>query len=448
MGQLPDTIGLIVSDDCGTVLSARAATQSTDPPNLRLPDKDLTACWGETLDIPTELTGFGPFTLSYRVNGGPVEMVRLEDSTDYRWADSRGGTYQVIRVQDQACGRDVNELAEITLYRPALRIDYEDPSCYGFSDGTLTIDHLRTVGPYSYRINDRQLDGPTASDLAAGSYLLTVTGAAGCEDSTSMELFEPKELLPVTFTCADLRRRPLRLTARGGQAPYAYSVDGQNFDPDLWDDLRGGDTYQLTIRDAAGCELEQPQFYYPASNRQWVRLNNFYTQEVGGSIKLQPYYFLPPQQFATYSWSPAEMFDCPTCPDPTITAPYTQDVALVVQDIFGCVDSVGATVAVDGSSPLFVPNVFTPDGDGSNDFMTVFANPDLVSEIISFRIYTRWGEMVFSDENFPPNSDRRGWDGYLNDRIGNSGSYLWTVQFRLYDGEVIEQAGTTILMRR
>ncbi|WP_157974549.1 choice-of-anchor L domain-containing protein [Lewinella sp. IMCC34183] len=446
-GALPDTIGLQVTDACGATLARTAATQASAPPTLRLPAADLVACWGETLAIPTELTGVGPFTLTYRVNGGPREVVELSDSSA-TWSDSRSGTYQVINVRDRACASEVNQLTELNLYKPAVTVDFTDPGCNGFSDGSLSIDHLPTRGPYQYQIDDRLLDGPGTDDLPAGSYLITVTDAIGCQDSTRMELFDPPALRPVTYSCKDLRQQPLRLTAAGGQAPYTYSVDGENFLEDIWSTLRDGDTYSLTTRDAAGCEQQQPQFYFPAANRQWVRLNNFYNQKVGGSVKVSPLYFLPPQQIASYRWSPEELFDCATCPDPTVTAPYTENLTLEIRDIFGCVDSVGTMIAVDGSSPLFVPNAFSPDGDGANDNMSIYANPDLVSEIVTFQIFTRWGELVYSENDFPPNSARRGWDGYKQGRIANSGAYLWAVTYRLYDGETVQETGTTILLRR
>ncbi|NJB87149.1 gliding motility-associated-like protein [Lewinella marina] len=447
-GSLSDTISLRVTDACGLTQYQEVATQASDPPTLTLPEDELIACWGEVEEIPVQLTGSGPFTVTYRLDGRPAQKTVLPDATTAVWPVTEGGTYQVIRVDDQACGTDVNEITEVHLYNPVIDVDYSDPTCFGLANGTVTINHLTTVAPYRYRINDRVVSGPSVTDLTAGTYRLEVTDSAGCQDTLALELVEPDSLQLIDFTCRDLRLPPLRLRADGGQPPYSYSVDGGEFSADLWNSLQGGETYDLTIRDANGCELERPDYFYPQASRQAARLPSFYNQDVGGSVQITPNYLVPAHQIASYRWEPAALFDCPSCPSPTVTTPFTQDIDLTVVDIFGCVDSLGTYVAVDDSSPLYVPNAFTPDGDGNNDYMAVFASADLVTEILSFTIYTRWGELVFSDGNFPPNSARRGWDGQFMNREATSGTYVWTAEYRLYNGEVRSTAGSTILLGR
>ncbi|THH36434.1 choice-of-anchor L domain-containing protein [Neolewinella litorea] len=447
-GSLSDTISLRVTDACGMSQYREVATQASDPPNVKLPANELIACWGEVEQIPVELTGTGPFTLTYRLEGRSPRTVVLPDSTTTLWPVTEGGTYQVIRVDDAACGTDVNEITEVQLFKPVMDADYTDPTCFGVDNGTVTMNHLRTAGPYNYRINGAPVPGPTVDDLTAGTYLLEVTDSAGCQDTLSIDLFSPEPLQPVSYTCRDLRVPPLRLRASGGQPPYTYSVDGQTYSADIWSSLVGGQTYDLIIRDANGCELEQNQLFFPQASRQTVQIPGIFSQDVGGSVQIQPNYLVPANQIATYSWQPAELFDCATCPNPTVTTPYSQRVKLTVRDIFGCVDSVATNIAVDDSSPLYVPNAFSPDGDGTNDYMAVFASSDLVTEIVSFTIYTRWGELVFSDMEFPPNSARRGWDGQFRNRPASSGTYVWVAEYRLFDGEMRRSMGTTTLLAR
>jgi gliding motility-associated-like protein len=65
------------------------------------------------------------------------------------------------------------------------------------------------------------------------------------------------------------------------------------------------------------------------------------------------------------------------------------------------------------SSQVFVPNAFTPDGDGLNDILMVRGIG--IVTVKSFRIFNRWGELVFERSNFPPNDPTYGSDGKVRE---------------------------------
>ena len=447
-GTIPDTVGLQLTDACGATISWRAATEGTAPPTAGFPDQDLTACWGQRQEILADLSGSGPFSLTYLIDGEPQPDVTLDP--DQPWPVTRSGTYQITAVTDQRCSSTLNERLRVDFYQPVLNTFYSDPTCFETEDGRITATHLPTVAPYTYRLDGAPITDLTVTDLAEGTYTLTVADALGCSDSTVVALLDPEPIRPVEVDCERLRRPPLSLTASGGVLPYQYSVDGENYrgGEDFFRSITPGEYYLLRIRDARGCEFEQPEFFFPRASDVPVALPSFIPQQVGESTKIELNYRVPPSQIFSYSWSPAPLFDCPTCPNPTISAPFTQDVNLVIRDIYGCTDSLSTYVAVDGRRPIYVPNVFTPDGDGTNDYVAVFANADLVRRIVSFRVYTRWGEQVYADGDFPPNLARRGWDGLLGDRPALSGTYLWIAQVELYDGQIIRDGGTTVLLAR
>ncbi len=445
-GTLPDTVGLRLTDACGASISWRAATEETAPPTVDFPKQDLTACWGQRQAILADLQGNGPFTLTYLIDGEPQPDSEL--TAGEPWPVTRSGTYQVTAVTDQLCSSEVNERLRVDFYKPVLNTFYTDPSCFEAEDGRITATHLPSVEPYSYRLNGAPIADLSITELAEGTYTLTIADALGCSDTAVVALLDPEPINPIGVDCEDLRRPPLKLTASGGVPPYRYSVDGENYrgGEDFWRTITAGEYYLLRIRDARGCELEQPEFFFPRAATVPVAVPSFIPQKVGETTQVELNYRVPPSQVFSYSWSPAALFDCPTCPNPTISAPFTQDVKLVVRDIYGCTDSLSTYVAVDGRQPIYVPNAFTPDGDGNNDYVAVFANADLVRRIVSFQIFTRWGEQVYSDGDFPPNIARRGWDGLLGDRPALSGTYLWIAQVELYDGQTVREAGTTILL--
>ncbi|MCP9237442.1 choice-of-anchor L domain-containing protein [Lewinella sp. JB7] len=445
--SLPDTISVRITDACGESRSRRAATRSSDPPTVSFPAQDLTACWGEEQQIVADLTGVGPYRLTYRIDAGPPQTVNLPAAGRVSWPVTRSGNYHIVALEDRACGVTTNDRLRVDFYRPALNIAYTDPTCAGSIDGTISATHLPTVEPYTYRLDSAAAGGLEFTDLDAGNYRIQVTDALGCSDTAVVEIRDPESIQPIAIACHQLRRPPLALNASGGIPPYDYSVDGINYQgEDFWNTLTPGNYYPLRIRDAAGCEILQPEFFFPKAAPRFISLPAFFPQEAGGSVDIRLDYRVPVNQIFSYRWEPAELFDCPTCPNTTLTAPYTQDIDLIIQDIYGCTDTLTNYVAVDGRTPFFVPNAFSPNGDGNNDYVAIFANAGLVERVVSFHVYTRWGEVVWSDTDFAPNSAQRGWDGHLGGRPANTGTYLWSAEIRLYNGAIERKAGTTLLV--
>ena len=446
--SLPGVIGLRLTDACGQVVEWESATEEAPAPTINFPTPKLAACWDDTLDVPVELTGLGPFTFRYVIDGTLQAPVTMEAGDV--WPVRQGGDYQVIAITDGVCTAEVDERFRTDFYRPVLNTSYTDPTCFEAEDGTISGRHLTTVPPYRYTLDGVPTNGLAIGDLPAGTYTVTVADALGCSDTATVALLDPEPINEITIDCKQLRRPPLTIGASGGVPPYAYSTDDTTYTEGraFWLKLDPGNYYELHIRDARGCEIVQPEFYYPKAAAFPIQLPNFIPQRVNESVKIELDYRVPENQVFSYNWQPSELFDCPTCPNPTLTSPFTQDVNLIIRDIYGCTDSLTTYVAVDGRQPIYVPNVFTPDGDGNNDYVAIFGNIGIVERILSFQVYTRWGEQVYSDGNFAPNSARRGWDGMLNGRPALPGAYMWVAEVRLFDGQIQREGGITVLVAR
>ena len=113
----------------------------------------------------------------------------------------------------------------------------------------------------------------------------------------------------------------------------------------------------------------------------------------------------------------------------------------------------GPTIAmVQCKTPLylesaeFIPNIFSPDGDGINDVLFVQANNG-IAEVLTFRIFDRWGNMVFEDQIFAPNDPAHGWDGVYKGKMMNPGVYVYHAEIKTKDGEVISKTGDITVVR-
>ncbi|MBK9108752.1 MAG: gliding motility-associated C-terminal domain-containing protein [Saprospiraceae bacterium] len=98
------------------------------------------------------------------------------------------------------------------------------------------------------------------------------------------------------------------------------------------------------------------------------------------------------------------------------------------------------------SGEVYVPNVFSPNGDNINDRVGVFSNPD-VALIDVFAIYNRWGELMYERNHFPPNDQRIGWDGIFKGQPAIPAVYVFRVEWRDKFGGKHKAKGDITLIR-
>ncbi|MBK7870585.1 MAG: gliding motility-associated C-terminal domain-containing protein [Saprospiraceae bacterium] len=95
---------------------------------------------------------------------------------------------------------------------------------------------------------------------------------------------------------------------------------------------------------------------------------------------------------------------------------------------------------------VFIPNAFSPNGDGSNDRFTIFGGEDLVS-INNLQIFNRWGGLVFQKQHFQPNDAALGWNGLFKNEPAQSGVYVYLAQLEMDDGVERPFSGSLVLIR-
>lgn len=116
------------------------------------------------------------------------------------------------------------------------------------------------------------------------------------------------------------------------------------------------------------------------------------------------------------------------------------EVEHVVINTFDCPDTSKATIRINPETLIFVPNAFTPDGDGKNE---IFFATAVGIKAFSFKIFNRWGEVVF--ETTDPST---GWDGmHPNGKEAIQGVYTWTVFAKGQNDKLIEKRGHLSLLR-
>lgn len=143
---------------------------------------------------------------------------------------------------------------------------------------------------------------------------------------------------------------------------------------------------------------------------------------------------------ALYTWSPSNTLSCNDCPNPIATPDSAVCYVLTVSLPGNCPlqDSVCIKYRIK-CGDVFVPSIFSPNGDGSNDYFKVYGRC-LVK--IQLYVYDRWGNKIYYSDDI-----NEGWDGTFNGKLMNSGTYVYLLHATTLYGETHELKGNVTLTR-
>ncbi len=233
----------------------------------------------------------------------------------------------------------------------------------------------------------------------------------------------------------------------GGTQPFVLALDGGNSAPVVsfpvaFSDLDAG-FHTLTLVDASG-EVYHQDVFIAEPPTLTIDLGGDQTVMLGEDVQLSVVTNFAP---ASWFWSPPDYLDCTDCPYPVVQKPF-DDIAytLLATDANGCSATGRVSILVEKIRQVFVPNAFSPNNDGINDELTVFAGPQ-VAKINSFKVFNRWGGLMYEYYNFSPNDLQFGWDGKFNGKLMDSGVYVWLAEVEFLDGQIEVFKGGATLMR-
>ncbi len=99
-------------------------------------------------------------------------------------------------------------------------------------------------------------------------------------------------------------------------------------------------------------------------------------------------------------------------------------------------------------TPLYIPNIFTPNNDGINDRFSIFLGSlSNIERVLSFQIYNRWGELVYEENNFVPENGLPAWNGNFKGEPVSTGVYAYKINVMFNDGSTFLKGGNVTLMR-
>jgi len=231
----------------------------------------------------------------------------------------------------------------------------------------------------------------------------------------------------------------------GGIGPYLISMNGNPFTTFNQFNFLSAGTYDFQVEDSNGCTFDTTLILEPPSEIQ-VDLGLDLEVNFGDSTQLEALISVPFSDLDTIIWTPLLNPDCPNCLIQGIRPLETATYSVRVIDTDGCEDFDKVIVFVDERPHLFAPNIFSPNGDGENEWFYLQAD-ETIRQIRQLLIFDRWGNMVFQGENFQPNIPNLGWDGLLSGETMNPQAFIWKAEAEFVDGRVEVVYGDFVLVR-
>jgi gliding motility-associated-like protein len=396
-----------------------------------------------TINQPTELTatenhtnnlcfGTNTATATVTVNGGTGTYTYQwlpNVSTTNTAANLAAGNYSVTASDANNCTvvKDI-----IITAPPSINITATATNvlCFGESNGTITASATGGTNPYNYTITpdgvtfQQSANGQFANQPAA-TYTVIVTDNNLCADSTNVIITEPTQLTTtmaaIDVSCYGYTDGQVIAVANGGTPLYNYTFStGIQNSNGIVVGLAPGN-YNVTVTDGNGCTTSQSATILEPAPVEVIALPAGTQVNLGESLPLQ----VTTNQTgnATYYWQPSQGLTCYDCDAPTFNGIYTTTYYVTAYTAGGCTGTSSITVTVIPNYNLYIPNAFTPNGDGTNDTWKIFGNMAGLKQM-NVKVFNRIGEKVFesNDINFE-------WDGTYLGKIAPNGVYTYVAEF-------------------
>lgn len=434
------TYNVVVLDDHNCTITASFTL--TQPTQLTATHTVTDArCFGDANGsvVVTATGGAGtPYTYSWNpaVNTSDTAQNLSANTYSYTVTDNTGCT-----VSNSATVTQPTDLV--------LSAAFTNLTCNNANDGTITASAVGGTASYSYSITNDGVNFNNSTTglytaLAPGNYVVIVADVNGCVDSTSGTIANPPALgivlSPIDVVCYGLTNGQIAATLSNATQPVTYVLSNNDQNGSgLFAALPAG-AYSVTATDANGCtvtdttSISEPAEVLVSIQPDSIEIN------LGALVTLQS--STNQSGALTYMWSPAAGLSCTDCAAPDFSGYSSLAYTLTVTNTAGCTGTASAKVVVKPSYDVFMPNAFSPNGDGANDIWKVYGNMPGIKQL-SVQVFNRIGEKVFES-----NDINSGWDGYYKGVLSPPGVYVYVAKFVWLDNHTdSERTGTITLLK-
>jgi gliding motility-associated-like protein len=288
---------------------------------------------------------------------------------------------------------------------------------------------------------------PQARPQTTTSYVVKGTGANGCVvyDTVNITVVQP---FKITTSGPD------SICIGSSTQLFAFGADSYQWSPAIaltnttisnpFANPTSTTNYRVVGSDNNKCFTDTGYVQVAVGQPLLVKLGQDITASTGTQLPLKSTITNGPVKY--WEWTPATDLSCDRCPEPIATVKNNITYVVKATSAYGCITTDTIQIkAFCENAQVFVPNGFTPDGDGVNDLLVVRATG--VRKIKLFRIFNRWGEIVFERYNFSPNDNAFGWDGTQKGVASGPAVFVYTLEVECENGTVFSYKGNISLIK-
>ena len=386
-------------------------------------------------------------SLEVLASGGAGDLQYILDSILFQTTGLFTGLgpdrYEIYVVDEAGCIVKDEALINALTTASIILTDISNTTC-GDSNGIITvttdetIDILYSIDGLNYQANNQFVD------LSADTYFVIIEDGNGCHDTLSVSI-EPSNIPMIDTiitqpeTCG-MSNASLSVIASGGVGSYQYSLDGNTFQlANTFTDLSAGN-YTIQIIDEDGCSNMSTADLNSLSDLKIISLTIEPTLcgQRTGSIRVGIEGGINPVTISLNEdvEQAAELFS-------ELAAGYYQ---VHIHDGAGC--GIDTTLSISQTDcPVYIPNIFSPNGDGINDVFQIQTADKNEVIITRFFIFDRWGNNVYERFNIPIQSYSGWWDGTYKRFTMNPGAFAYYLEVQFENGTRETYKGSVTLIR-
>ncbi len=355
---------------------------------------------------------------------------------------------QLVAKNTNGCLSDTLNKAILIPSSAVAKFGYITPLCEGqavqFSDSSTV--NLGTVKSWQWLVDNRPVstDKNPLLNITAGNHAVQLiayneNGCAGTPGTININVNPiPLAQISITGTCTS--------------TPTNFGVidlSGNNIQSWQWD---FGDGATAAVKDTQHIYTDTGTYHVQLSllsNSGCANLidSNVVIYGTNASAGADTIIAAPGQPIqlqatggVSYEWLPAAGLSNATIANPVATNTTNQLYTLRAYSPSGCDSYDQVLIRIFNGPEIYVPNAFTPDGNGTNDLLR--AHPVGIAKLKRFTVYNRNGEIVFSTNN-----SNQGWDGTFQGKLQNSGAYVWIAIGTTFRGVEMVKKGTVLLLK-
>ena len=384
--------------------------------------------------------------LAYSFNWSNGETTQVADGLTQ-------GLYSCTITDAHGC----SIIATDTIGQPAKIVLTQDSGiavlCVGQKNGKLVVTATGGTPPYFYNATQDFVNFVSTTEgiiqgLDTGKYNIQIFDSLGCSveytgyvpPAIPDEFYAPVVDSTLCYGPDYNDGAALVLDSTVQNGPYQYSIDGGVLqDSGYFQNLSAG-PHTITAVSLNGCISNIPVVVPEPLPIIAIVTPDTVTLPLGGSQVVQVTYLNATNP--SYNWSPAMGLSCIDCPNPVVNA-YTPGQYVVtvsmVNGVATCYGSTTLTVDILSHIRAFVPNAFSPNGDGNNDVFQIYGE-DI--KTVDLKVFNRWGEVVYTTTNL-----LAGWDGTYKGTLQMPGVYSYEAVITYLDDSQENKKGAITMIR-